>query len=79
MYGHHPAMNSGRFNPFSCQKLNNALLLRNRQILQYKHHLVQTRITVSIGRRFLSEPLLSPGHAGACVCSDPQWRLQSPL
>ena len=38
--GQHPAINSGHFNIFSCQKLDNASLLLTRRILPYEHHLV---------------------------------------
>ena len=38
LYGNQPTINSGQFNTFSYQKLDNALLLFNRQILQHDHH-----------------------------------------
>lgn len=63
IYGHHPVMNSSWFNTFHCQKSDNASLLLNRRILQCEGHPVLSHTAVSIGRRFLSEPLLSPAHA----------------
>lgn len=53
VYGHHPPMNSGRFNTFRCQKSDNASLLLNRRILQCERHPVLTRTAASIGRRSL--------------------------
>lgn len=62
IYGHHLLMNSGWFNTFYCQKSDNALLLLNRRTLQCEGHPVLTWSALSVGRHFLSDPLLSPAH-----------------
>ena len=61
VYGHHPAMNCGRFITFSTQKVDNTSLLLNRRILKHERHPVLTHTTASIGQRSLSELLLPPG------------------
>lgn len=62
IYGHHLVMNSGWFKTFRCQKSDNALLFLNRRILQYEGHPVLTCSALSVGRHFLSDPLLYPAH-----------------
>ena len=58
--GHNPAMNRSQFNTFRYQKSDNLL---NRQILQHERHPVLEHTLISIERRSLLEPLLSPTHA----------------